>query len=198
MTGAGRRMDAKRRLGRIWQRVLLIVIALIIGVSLYSANARKLVGDPMPMPLGVGMSVVLSGSMEPVLHVDDLVIIKEQDSYEVGDVVVYRDGSSLTIHRIIDLDGDTVITQGDANNVHDEPFTADKIKGKMVKVIHGAGRFVDTVRSPVCIGIVLAAAIGLFALSCRKEKSADDAKLDAIREELARLKEELEEENGNE
>ena len=52
--------------GRIFFRILMIVvISLVIGLSIYSWNARRVVGNSLPMPFGIGSSVVLSGSMEP-------------------------------------------------------------------------------------------------------------------------------------
>ena len=94
----------KKRTGAA--RILLfVIISLIIGLSVYRWNAERLAGNAMPMPFGFGMSVVLSGSMEPELSVNDLIIIAESDSYETGDTVVYQSQGDLIIHKIIETDG---------------------------------------------------------------------------------------------
>ena len=62
----------------------------------------------MPMPFGFGISAVLSGSMEPEYSTDDLVIVRSTDVYQIGAVVVYQDGSTLIMHRIIAVDDDPV------------------------------------------------------------------------------------------
>ena len=187
-----RKSERKRKKGALWQRVLLALIAVVIGLAVYTLNARRLVGDMMPMPFGVGMSVVLSGSMEPTLSVNDLVIVKAQEDYAVGDVVVYRDsGGLLVIHRIIERSGETVIAQGDANNASDDPFEASQIKGKMVASVPGVGAAVQIIGSPAGVAAILLAAGALFVLSCRKEREADDAEMDEIRAEIARLKNEI-------
>lgn len=36
-----------------------------------------------------------------------MVIIKATDNYKVDDIVLFQDGNSLVIHRIIEIDGDT-------------------------------------------------------------------------------------------
>ena len=104
--------------------LILGVLAAIIGMSVFSLNANRLAGNQVPMPFGIGASVVLSGSMEPTLSVGDLLIVKEQPGYEVGDIVVYQSGSMPVVHRIVDVAEDTVTTRGDANNVDDAAFPA--------------------------------------------------------------------------
>ena len=67
---------------------LLILVALIIGINLYTINASRIAGNAVPMPFGIGAAVVLSGSMEPALSAGDLLIVAESSSYGVGDMVV--------------------------------------------------------------------------------------------------------------
>ena len=180
----------KRRAGRRqWPRLLLLaVMALTIGLSAYRLNARHLTGNAMPMPFGYGISVVLSGSMEPTLYANDLVVIKACDDYAVGDVIVYQDGSILVIHRIIDRTGDLVQTQGDANNAADEPIEMSAIKGKLIYSLKGIGGVVRVIAAPTGTVSILAAAVLLLLLANRRENEADQAELDAIRAEIEELK----------
>ena len=113
----------------------------------YLWNARTLGGNEMPMPFGVGASVILSGSMEPTLRVNDLVFIRRADCYQVGDVVVYQSGNMPVIHRLIALEGDMALTQGDANNVPDAPVSMTSIKGKLALRIPYAGMAVQAIQT---------------------------------------------------
>lgn len=175
---------------------LLLAVGLIAGLQLYSWNARTLAGNQLPMPLGIGAAVVMSGSMEPALSVDDLVVICRADGYEVGDVIVYQSGSSLVIHRITAIQGDTVITRGDANNTDDEPIRDVYIKGRLCFVLPGLGQAARLLKQPpVTLGL-LGAALVLLELSWRKEKSGGDARLDAIKEEIRALQKELNDSEG--
>lgn len=178
----------KRNLGSIGRVVILIVISLMLGLKLYNWNAKTLAGNEMPMPFGWGVSVVLSGSMEPALSVDDLVIVHEQDSYETEDIVVYQDGSSLVVHRIISIDGDEVITQGDANNVADDPISLSDIKGKTVANIPFAGAAVRFLKSSTGFVLILVAAILLFELPYMRERKKTTETQEKIKEEIRRLK----------
>ncbi len=170
--------------------IVLIICGAVLGVNIYLANAKSLGRNQMPMPFGYGASVILSGSMEPELSVGDLIIVGESDSYLEGDVVVFQDKSSLVVHRIVKIEGDSIITQGDANNGRDEAITADAIKGKVLFHIDGAGNVVDFIRTPVGTLIIIALAIALVEIPRRREKQADDAEKQKILEEIIRLKKE--------
>ncbi len=168
--------------------ILFSFIGIVLGLFVYTQNAKGLLKNKMPMPFGYGMSVVLSGSMESRLSVDDLVIIKATDSYKVDDIVLFQDGNSLVIHRIIEIDGDTVTTKGDANNVADEPINKSQIRGVLVYDIAKLGAVVNILKQPVFVILILAAAFLLNELSYRKEKDTDTEEIDEIKKMIEELK----------
>lgn len=172
----------------IFRYIVFSFIGIVLGLFVYTQNAKGLLKDKIPMPFGYGMSVVLSGSMESRLSVDDLVIIKATDNYKVNDIVLFQDGNSLVIHRIIEIDGDTVTTKGDANNVADEPINKSQIKGVLVYDIAGLGAMVNILKQPVSVFIILAAAFLLTEFSYRKEKDTDTEELDEIKKMIEELK----------
>ena len=169
--------------------LVLLLISIIVGFGVYSWNAKSLTGNALPMPLGFGVAVVLSGSMEPSLSVDDVIIVRPTGDYEVGDVVVFQNGRSLTVHEIISIDGELVTTKGSANNTPDEPIQYDYIKGEVVAVIPAVGVIVSIAKSPLVTVLLLAVAVLLLILSYRKEREEDDKELDSIKEEIRKLKE---------
>lgn len=187
-------MNKLKVISRICLRIAgYVIISLVVALGIYRWNAQTLAGNRLPMPFGRGMAVVLSGSMEPELSVNDLVFVKSAKSYEVGDVVVYQSGNILIIHRIIEMssDGETVITKGVANDIADDPIDISAIKGKMTGKIPRLGGFITVLRSPVVLVSVLFVAAALMVLSGRSEKKKQDEKTAAIHEEIRQLKEEL-------
>lgn len=172
----------------VFRYIVFSFIGIVLGLFVYTQNAKGLLKDKIPMPFGYGMSVVLSGSMESRLSVDDLVIIKATDNYKVNDIVLFQDGNNLVIHRIIEIDGDTVTTKGDANNTADEPINKSQIKGVLVYDIAGLGAVVNILKQPVSVFIILAAVFLLTEFSYRKEKDTDTEELDEIKKMIEELK----------
>ena len=142
------------------------------------------------MPFGYGFSVVLSGSMEPELKVNDLVIIKKQKSYQSDDIIVYQDDDLLVIHRLIEINGENAITKGDANEVNDPEISTAQIKGKMVMHIHFIGCVVQFIKSTIGTFLVLLGAVIMFELPYVREKRKTVSEQERIKEEIRRLKNE--------
>ncbi|MDO4363225.1 MAG: signal peptidase I [Clostridia bacterium] len=172
----------------LWRRILLVFLGLVVGVNMYLANARSLVGNQLPMPFGYGVAVVLSGSMEPTFSKNDLIVVKKSDDVKVGDVVVYSAGHSLVVHRVVAINGKTVTTKGDANNTADVPFDVSQIKGTVQAHISGLGVIVNALKSPLGFVSVLALAFLLIELSAKRQKKSDSAELDEIRKQIEELK----------
>jgi len=168
--------------------VILVLCGVALGVNLYHANASKLVGNQLPMPFGFGTAVVLSGSMEPAISVNDLIIVSENKRYAEGDIVVYQDGGSLVVHRVIEIDGNEIITKGDANNVADNPMEKSLVKGTVIGIIPGIGSLVRFIKTPTGTILFVLAAIVLIELPYRMEKKRDDEKRQQIIDEINRLK----------
>ena len=185
----------KTALGR---RLLLVFLGVLLGVSVYLANARSLARNQLPMPFGTGIAVVLSGSMEPTLKVGDLIAVRQADQYQKGDIIVYKSTHELIVHRVIETDGQTFITQGDANNSKDAPIDLEAVQGKVVCRIPAAGYLINYLRTPVGIFLILILAIALIEGSFQKEKKNDSEEIEAIKEEIRRLKEEQMEKEKNE
>lgn len=183
----------KNKYPALIRRILLVVLGILLGLSVYLTNANSLAGNKLPMPFGYGTAVVLSGSMEPVLSVNDVIIVHESESYDINDIVVYDSGSSMIVHRIIEQHGDMFITKGDANNTSDEPISREAVKGKVILSIPHAGAVVNAIRSPIGIVIIIIIAILLIEGSFQRKRKNDEERIEEIKEEIRRLKEEQDE-----
>lgn len=173
-------------------RVLVLLAAgALVGLGIYTWNARSLTGNAVPMPFGYGASVVLSGSMEPTLSAGDLLILAETEAYRELDVVVYQSGRMPVVHRVVAIQGDEVITKGDANNAPDRPLPLSAVKGKVICVIPMVGYLLWAVRSPAGILAIVVLAVLLMELSYRSEKQEEAKKQEEMKAEIRRLMQEL-------
>jgi signal peptidase I len=84
------------------------------------------------------MAAITSGSMWPELKEGDLIFIEgvAREELAVEDVVVYRNhgGGTFTIHRIVELREDELVTKGDANFNRDNPIAYEDVVGRAVTV----------------------------------------------------------------
>lgn len=177
--------------GRIVLRaVLILVISLTLGLTVYTWNAKRMMHNELPMPFGVGASVVLTGSMEPTLRVNDLVVVRRADEYNVGDIVVFQQGNQLIIHRIIEKNDEEakITTKGDANNIDDGQIPVSAVKGKYSFRVPFVGLIVKGLKTVPGIIIVLGLSAFLMIRSWRNERMESDKDLDDLRKQIAELK----------
>lgn len=193
-----KRTNAKRTRAKytaLWRRLLLGLLGVILGISIYLGNACGLLGNKLPMPFGYGAAAVLSGSMEPAFSKGDMIFVKEIDEIAIGDIVVYQSGHDLIVHRVVGLDGDQVTTQGDANNVPDAPFDKSDVIGVVIGWLPGGGVVVNILKTPMTTILIMIVAFLLIELSFRRQKDKDEKDLNAIKEEIRQLKKEIESED---
>ena len=111
--------------------------------------------------------VIVDGiSMEPGFHLGDLVLVRTQPSYGVEDAVVYHDPNigSYVFHRIIGMELDRFILQGDNNSWLDsyQPTQAEVI-GKLWLHIPKVGKFIEWMRAPLNMALTVAL-MGVFLM----------------------------------
>lgn len=190
-------MNKKKVIQYILRIIIFSVISLVLGLTIYTINAKKVTGKQLVMPFDKTICVVLTGSMEPTISVNDLLIVEKTNDYVVGDIVVYESGNSLVVHRIMEINGDTVITAGDKNYAQDgsldKPIKMSAISGEVVGTIPVLGLIFKMIKSPIGIFVILTLSVILLVLSYRKEKEENNKEIDSLKEELDKLKKEIEE-----
>jgi signal peptidase I len=155
-----------RSAARRWSaRSVLSTIFVVALVAVWAVTLR-------PQALGGPTAIVIvSGtSMEPLFHTGDLVVVKRQRSYRVGDVVAYRvpEGStgenSVVIHRIVGGSAAKgYVLRGDNRDTDDlwRPGREDVV-GREWVAISTQGRILSALRSPA--GVATLAALLTFVL----------------------------------
>ena len=112
---------------KVLKILMAVIVSVLIGYNLYLINAQVVLHEKLPMPFGYGTAVVVSNSMYPYLEINDLIIIEKTNDYEVGDVIVYDDGSVLVVHRLVEIDDKTFVAKGDANDSNDREYSVNLI-----------------------------------------------------------------------
>lgn len=156
------RANSRRQLVRAGSIALTLLVASVWFVFLRPSA----LGGPATY-------VTVSGSsMLPALESGDLVVAFEQDSYSVGDVVVYRVPSAdpgagtQIVHRVVGRSPDAgYIVQGDNREGPDywRP-TPEEVVGKMQLRIPGVGTALVYMRTAVGMAFIAALTTILVAL----------------------------------
>jgi signal peptidase I len=124
-------MTAARKIGKFFLNV--VIYFAIVGALLYGLPRFLSWKLETPYP----MAAITSGSMWPALKQGDLVFIqgvKGKEELHEGDVVVWQNANGFTIHRVVELREDTLVTKGDANFSEDAPVSYDDVIGKTVEI----------------------------------------------------------------
>lgn len=148
-------------LSNILQYTLFLAVV-TVGVMLLLVQT-----DILP---GYEVRIVQSGSMEPAISTGSVVVIREQASYAVGDVVTFGAdtlGSVPTTHRIIAdvvTDGTLAfVTQGDANAEADpRPVAITDIRGAVLFSVPVLGYIIDFARQPLGFVLLVGVPAGLI------------------------------------
>ena len=150
------------------------VVIVVIGVAIIWLGLRFVFDTGNPF------YVVSSGSMVPNLNVNDILVVRDGNSFQdlkVGDVIVFDrpDGADrVIVHRVAEIFDDSegnhqiIRTKGDANDGSipgtDFPIREDDYIGKVAYVIPGAG-VVTKILSPPVNYIIIAAIIALMVVT---------------------------------
>src|SRR3954453_2833166 len=119
-----------------------------------------------PLALGGGTTYVTTHgvSMEPRFHTGDLAILRTESAYTAGDVVAYRSVSldTVVMHRIVSVDGDRFVIQGDNNSLLDpDQPSSNLVLGKLWLRIPQGGKVLVALSSPVGVGVGVLGAVTL-------------------------------------
>lgn len=128
-----------------------------------------------PSVFGIKTFCIVSGSMEPQISVNDVVLIKEVEENEInkGDIISFTINGETITHRIVNIESKTdgklvYTTKGDANNTEDqEQISFDNIEGKYIGKIPKIGKIILALKSKTTLGIVLIILAILYILEQR-------------------------------
>lgn len=113
-----------------WREELRNFVRLLLPVFGIYLALVLLLGTSQPL------RVVSSGSMEPTLHVGDLLIVNGEKNLRLGDIAIYNSNKPI-VHRVVAATEHGYIFKGDNNRLPDPYVVApEQIEGKVVFKIH--------------------------------------------------------------
>ena len=153
--------------------LIIFVLGIIACIAIWTSIQLSVQGKEYVNIFGYSIFSTATGSMSPTIEKGDIVIVKIDDQVQKNDIITYKSGNAFITHRIINIDGESIIAKGDNNNTEDEPIQKNAIIGKVNFIINNVEIwkkvFADaSVLIPVCITIVL-----FIILVSYKEKTGE-------------------------
>lgn len=151
----------------IFSLINLVAIVLIAASVFVLLTVVMTPADQVPQVMGFSILRVLTGSMEPEIPENAMLLVHRTDpeKLEPGDVISFYspdpllDGA-LNTHRIVRVEQEgnrlQFITKGDANPAEDQQrVSEDSVVGKVVFVSTAIGKLVRLISNPLVFGLAI-------------------------------------------
>lgn len=179
------------KIGNIITYILIFLITIIIIFMTYSYISLNLLKKDYVSIFNYTYFEVASGSMEPTIYKDDLVIVKLNSTYQEKDIITYSLNKEFITHRVIQIDSKTITTKGDANNSKDAKVKKENVLGKVVLVIPKFGIWKKVLMTPK-VFILLTITLVLFSFTFSYNNKTKRKKLKKQKEKRIKKEKEVE------
>ena len=156
--------------------ILITVVVVITIIGLYYMAQVKILNKDYANIFGYTFFEVATGSMANTINIGDIVVVKVNEAFKENDIIVHKEENSFITHRVIKIDGQDLITRGDANNSEDKPIKSDQILGKVIYIIPKIGIWRRVLASPEILGMIIISIILLgvvLMLTSKTEKEKE-------------------------
>lgn len=183
---------------KIFDKILMffIIICSLIAIMI----VIQIIKEPNQIPSLLGYKVlqVVSGSMEDVFKVGDVILIKEtkQEDIKKGDIITYKKENYIT-HRIIEMnktnDSMYYTTKGDSNNVNDtEKVKYEEIEGKYITKFVYIGYLINFLNTTegfiILVSLPIIVIVFTIFIELRKKEKKSKRKIRRLDYELQQKK----------
>ena len=141
---------------------LYIVIIPIIIYDMFLIIQTLIKPGVTPDFFGYKTFSIISGSMEPKININDIVIVKNVDKNQIkiNDIITFKIEDETITHRVINIkqiDNKLIYTtKGDSNEVTDiEKIEYNQIAGKYVGKLPKIGKLLSILKNKYIFGLIL-------------------------------------------
>ena len=193
-----KKIQKEKNIKKVIKIIITIILLLLFcfnGIMLWQKMKNN---EEISNVFGISYLNIISGSMEPSININDLIIIKKvsEEEIKVGDIITFKNtDESIQTHRIVDIIEDKKIkrykTKGDNNNIEDEELIQyNDIYGKYLFKIPKIGNTVNALQESNGLSYVLILLIIFIILKNKKDKTKEKRKLEREKYELKRERDE--------
>ena len=155
--------------------VIVFIMVLVVG---YNYFQLQVLNKDYSNFFGYTVFEVSTGSMAKTLEIYDVILVQITKDVKENDIITFKRDGELITHRIMHINGDNLITKGDANNTEDEEITKDAVIGKVISVYPRLGIWAKVFSEP---SVLISIFITLILIGLATAK--DDKKLKNIQKD---------------
>lgn len=131
-------------IGTIIVMLIIIIILIIANVSKYNWDLNKVYYN------GVRPSLVVTGSMEPTIMTNAVVMMEPVDfeDIDINDIIVYncKEVGYNVVHRVVAIGLNELYTKGDNNdNIDRWAVTENMVNGRVVSIYNETAPFISKI-----------------------------------------------------
>lgn len=162
---------------RVISNIIYVVLVTALIINLVLAFQTLINPQKVPNLFGYKSFSIVTGSMEPTIYVNDLIITKNctQNDIKEHDIITYKRGDSVVTHRVYKIVNDAgniyYVTKGDSNYIQDDYKVKYKdIEGKYIGKYSKIGRIVSILKNRKIVIAVILIFLGLNIYNSKKNK----------------------------
>ena len=165
-------MSLLKKITKIILNILTTLLLVLLVIVIYGKVVITFSDNAYPNYFGYTLFEVASGSMQPTLQINDVVIVKiTKENLKQNDIIAFVDKDAIITHRILYIDDNVITVKGDNNNAIDTPILSDVVIGKVVKILPKLGIWKKVLTEPrILLAIFITLLLFDFALSYNPEE----------------------------
>ena len=153
--------------------LIIFILGFIAIIAIWSSIQLNVQNKEYINIFGYSIFSTATGSMSPTMEIGDIVLVKIGQDAKEKDIITYKKDNAFITHRIIKIDGESIIAKGDNNNTQDEGITKDAIVGKVVYIMNNVEVWKKVFSDTTVIIPVVLTVILFVILVSYKEKTGE-------------------------
>lgn len=133
----------KSLLNTLGNVLLTVLVMLLIGYG-WAFFEIKIMLKTNPEIFGYMFYQQNTDDMEEDFHVDDIIIIKKNDTFKAGDIIMYlTEDNEKKVHRVVSTDAVSTTTKCNKCESNNAPIDNSTVLGRAVGKIAYFGKFIN-------------------------------------------------------
>ncbi len=156
-----------KRFVRSLGNVLLTLLVIILIVYGWVFVEIKLMLRSYPEFFGHIFYLQAQTDMSPEFEGNDVVIVKKNQPYNTGDIIMYFDSkdSKYKIHYVVSQDADSVVTKSATSSVNNEKVSKNNVIGRAIGKVVFMGTIVSFFTNKMVLITIAVAGIVFLVIS---------------------------------